>query len=102
MFRRFVQYGGLFLGLARVDLDQQRWKEALAGFIKSKAVMDDFKDHPNYGTIVNGMAACYEQLNQWTEALQFYREAVELHRTTFGDQHPSYATSVYNLANSYV
>src|SRR3990167_2667628 len=63
---RSVEYGSLLMNLASVDYDQQRWKEALEGFIKAKAVMDDFKEQRNNGTIVgnNDMATCYKNLNQ--------------------------------------
>src|SRR3990167_9344614 len=95
-------YGSLLLNLAKVDLDQQRWKEALEGFIKAKVVMDNFKEDHNYVVIVNDMAVCYRELNQWMEALQYYREAMELVRNIHGDQHPGYATSISNLAHAYV
>src|SRR3990167_4840758 len=97
-----AEHGSLLLNRAKVDLDQQRWKEALEGYIKAKAVMENFKEDTNYGVIVNNMAFCYEELNQWTEALQYYREAVELARNSRGDQHPEYATCISNLACAYV
>jgi len=60
-------YGNLLMGLADLELDQERWAAALEGYIKAKAVMENFKEHTNYAVMVSDMAGCYKKLNRWTE-----------------------------------
>jgi hypothetical protein len=44
------------------------------------------------------MGICHQQLQQWTEAVACYKEAVEQRGDLRGTSHPEYASAPYNLA----
>ncbi|MEM6451998.1 MAG: tetratricopeptide repeat-containing protein [Cyanobacteria bacterium P01_D01_bin.105] len=48
-----------------------------------------------------GLALFYENLNQWPEAEQWCRKALDISRNELGSQHPDTATSLNNLASLY-
>ena len=40
-----------------------------------------------------------QETGQYAEAEALYRQALEIHRTTLGEEHPSYAVSLSNLTS---
>ncbi len=50
------------------------------------------------GALLNNMAVCHHNLNQWNEAVACYKEAIEHRRNLYGTSHPNYASSLNNLA----
>jgi tetratricopeptide (TPR) repeat protein len=91
-------YGSMLEVLGGLDLDQGRYKEALAIYDKAKAVLVQYKEGGEYGTLLNDMAVCHQRLHQWNEAVASYKEAVEHRRIVHGTNHPEYAAALYNLA----
>jgi tetratricopeptide (TPR) repeat protein len=96
--QRHEGYGSMLLVLGGLDQDQGRYKEALAIYDKAKAVLVQYKEGNDYGTLLNDMAICHKGLHQWNEAVASYKEAVEHRRNLYGTDHPRYATSLSNLA----
>jgi hypothetical protein len=96
-----ADYGAAFMLLADVDLQQQRYKEALDGYLKAKAVMDNCKDDRNYGALLSKMGGCLDNLKRYAEAVACCRENVEWSRKILGNQHPNYAASISNLGDLY-
>jgi tetratricopeptide (TPR) repeat protein len=92
------QYGSMLMALGRLDLEQGLYKEALAIYNKAKAVLVQHKEWNDYGALLNEMGACHEKLQQWVEAVACYKEAVEQHRNLHSNNHPEYATTLFNLA----
>jgi tetratricopeptide (TPR) repeat protein len=84
--------------LGGLDLEQEWYKEALAIYYKAQAVLAQQKEGNDCGALVNDMALCHENLQQWSEAVACYKEAVEHSRNLHGNNHPEYATTLYNLA----
>jgi tetratricopeptide (TPR) repeat protein len=57
------------------------------------------KEGDDYGSLLTDMGICHEKLQQWSEAVACYKEAVEHRRNMHGNNHPQYATTLYNLAD---
>jgi tetratricopeptide (TPR) repeat protein len=91
-------YGSMLRALGGLDHDQGRHKEALVIYDKAKAVLAQHKEGNAYGALLNDMAICHRNLQQWSEAVACYKEAVELYHKLHGNNHPNYATALYNLA----
>jgi tetratricopeptide (TPR) repeat protein len=91
-------YGSMLLVLGGLDFDQGRHKEALAIYDKAKAVLVQYKEGTEYGTLLNDMASCHQRLHKWNEAVACYKEAVEHGRNLHGTNHPFYAVALNNLA----
>jgi hypothetical protein len=51
-------------------------------------------------TLLNNTAVRPTHLLEWNEAIAYYKEAIELDRAVYGNQHPAYALSVRNLADT--
>jgi tetratricopeptide (TPR) repeat protein len=51
-----------------------------------------------YGVLLNKMAICHNELQQWVEAVACYKEAVEHLRNMYRNNHPEYANTLHNLA----
>jgi tetratricopeptide (TPR) repeat protein len=64
-------------------------------FDQTKALLVQSKD---YGVLLNLMGLCHKELQQWGEAVVCCKEAVEHRRNLYGNSHPEYATSLFNLA----
>jgi tetratricopeptide (TPR) repeat protein len=93
------EYGSMLRALGGLDLEQERYKEALAIYYKAQAVLVGHKEGNAYGALLNDIAVCYVALQQWSEAVACYKEGVELDRKLRGNNHPEYATGQYNLAD---
>jgi tetratricopeptide (TPR) repeat protein len=93
------EYGAMLLSLGRLDLEQGRYKEALVIFGKAKAVLVQHKEGNEYGVLLTDMGICHKRLQQWCEAVTCYKEAVEHTCNLCGNNHPEYATTLYNLAD---
>lgn len=52
-------------------------------------------------TVLQNLAALYEQTGKYSQAKKLLREAVESDRRLLGEQHPDYAISLQNLAALY-
>jgi tetratricopeptide (TPR) repeat protein len=91
-------YGSMLMVLGWLDLEQRRYKEALAIHNKAKAVLVHYKEGNEYGLLLGVMAVCHQCLHQWNEAVACYKEAVEHRRNMHGINHPKYAAALYNLA----
>ena len=59
------------------------------------------KEHPDYATSLNNIAAMYHSMGNYTAAKSLYRQAIEIWWKTLGEEHPDYATSLNNLAELY-
>ena len=92
------EYGGMLGGLGDVDREQGQYKEALVIYSKAKAVLVQYKEGHDYGTLLTNLATCHTKLYQWNEAVACYKESVEHSRNVHGANHPEYATNLYNLA----
>jgi tetratricopeptide (TPR) repeat protein len=92
------QYGSMLRALGGLDLEQGQYKEALVIFYKAKVVLVQHKEGNEYGALLNEMGDCHKELHQWSEAVACYKEAVEHSRNLHGNNHPNYATALYNLA----
>jgi tetratricopeptide (TPR) repeat protein len=66
---------------------------------KAKAVLAQHKEGNNYGALLSNTGICHIELQQWSEAIACYKEAVEHDRILHGTNHPEYAATLYNLAN---
>lgn len=53
---------------------------------------------PSVGAAVNNLASLYSGIGDKQQALPLFREALEIHRTNLGEEHPLTATSMNNLA----
>jgi tetratricopeptide (TPR) repeat protein len=84
------------------DLKEERHKDALVIFDKAKAVLVQHKEGNAYSVLLNDMAICHNELQQWSEAVACYKEAVEQERKLRGNDHPEYATALRNLAVLFV
>ncbi len=91
-------YGAMLRELGRLDCEQGRDKEALI-FDKAKAVLAQHKEGDSYGALLSSMGICHQRLQQWSEAVACYKEAVEHRRNMCGNNHPEYATTLLNLAD---
>ncbi len=60
------------------------------------------KEHPDYATSLNSLAALYRSLGDYARAEPLYMEAAAIREKIFGKQHPSYAASLNNLALLYM
>jgi tetratricopeptide (TPR) repeat protein len=92
------QYGSMLRELGRLDREQGLYKEALVIFDKAKAVLVQHKEGNEYGALLNSMGGCHEKLQQWSEAVACFKEDVEHIRNLQGNNHPHYATALFNLA----
>jgi tetratricopeptide (TPR) repeat protein len=88
----------MLAALGRLDLEQRRYKEALAIYDKAKAVLVQYKEGGDYGTLLSDKAFCHQRLHQWNEAVACYKDSVEHRCIILGTNHPEYATTLYNLA----
>jgi hypothetical protein len=68
--------GCMLLMLGSLDQDQGRFKEALVNYVKAKAVLVQYKGR-DYGLVLNNMAFCHKELQQWNKAVACYKEVVE-------------------------
>ena len=62
------------------------------------------RDRPEFaeaGRLLNQTAFYLYDRGQYAEAEPLYKEAMEIHRTALGEEHPAYATSLNNLAVLY-
>jgi tetratricopeptide (TPR) repeat protein len=91
------EYGGMLVTLGSLDLDQGHLKEALVIYGKAKAVLVQHKGH-EYGPLLDNMASCHKELQQWNEAIACRKEVVEHNRNLLGTSHPDYASVLNNLA----
>jgi tetratricopeptide (TPR) repeat protein len=89
------RFGSMLRMLGGLDLVQERSKEALAIYNKANAVLVQHKEGNAYGVLLN---VCHRNLHQWSEPVACYKEAVEQHRNLYGNNHPEYATAMFNLA----
>ncbi len=92
------QFGSMLVVLGGLDREQERYKEALVIFDKAKAVLVQHREGSAYGALLTNMAVCHRNLQQWSEAVACYKEAVEHLCKLHGNNHPEYATTLYNLA----
>ncbi len=65
---------------------------------KAKAVSVQHKEGDSYGALLTSMGICHKRLQQWSEAVTCYKEAVEHSCNLYGNNHPEYAMSLWNLA----
>jgi tetratricopeptide (TPR) repeat protein len=93
-------YGGMLSTLGGIDLNEGLYREALLTYSKAKSVLVQYKKGSDYAIVLHNMARCHEELLEWNEAIACYREAIELDRAVYGNQHPEYAVSVRNLAGT--
>ncbi len=91
-------YGSMLVGLGRLDSTQGRYEEALVIFDKAKVVLAQKEKEDDYAEILCCMGYCHSKLQQWSEAVACAKEAVEHSCNLYGNSHPQYATTLYNLA----
>jgi tetratricopeptide (TPR) repeat protein len=84
--------------LGGLDHEQGRYKEAFDIYNKAKAVLVQHKEGNDCGVLLSNMTICHEKLHQWSEAVTCSKEAVEHSRNLHGNNHPEYATALFNLA----
>ncbi len=95
------QYGAMLMELGSLHYDQGRILEALTIYNKAKVVLADYKKQLEYGVLIGALSCCYQDLYMWNEAVASLKELVEHCRNLHGISHPSYATTLYNLASLY-
>ena len=80
--------------------EQGNHQEAIKWFemCKKEYEKQNNKDE-NYGFIINSLAVCHSNLNDYAKAVELGTKAMEIYRETLGEKHPYYATSLSNLAN---
>jgi tetratricopeptide (TPR) repeat protein len=88
----------MLLVLGGLDLKQERYMDALVIYNKAKAVLAQHKEGNSCGAVLNDMAVCHKNLQQWSEAVACLKEGVEHSHNLLGSNHPNYATALYNLA----
>ncbi len=93
------EYCAMLVELGRLDSGQGRYKEALVIYDKAKVVLAQHKEGGDYGLLLSNMGICHRELQQWSEAVACYKEAVEHDRNLYGNNHPEYAITLYNLAD---
>ena len=59
------------------------------------------KDGPEYAASLHDLARLYEAKGNTKQAEAFYRQALEIRRTTLGKGHPDYAQSLNDLGSLY-
>lgn len=57
------------------------------------------KGRPSVGAAVSNLASLYSAIGDNEQALPLFREALEIHRSLLGEEHPLTATSLTNLAS---
>ena len=108
----------VWLGLAPI-LQGQNWQELNQNVLKfyqegayeqalqfaeqalTQAEKEFGKEHPNYGTSLNGLAGLYESMGQYEKALPMYLEALANTERSLGKEHADYGTSLDGLAGLY-
>lgn len=119
-FSQGLDLGGMLSDYAHMEKRQGKFDDALLTYTNgsewcnlalvplrsrtvpsAREVLKDNKDDPYYSNLVGNMASCYKKMDKWCEALGLYSEAVELARATRGNQHPEYATCLFNLGDAY-
>jgi eukaryotic-like serine/threonine-protein kinase len=84
----------LALGDARTAAEQELAARALYARHRGP-------DHPDTLASMNNLAASYEGLGRYAEALRLYEETLALRKAKLGPDHPDTLASMNNLANSY-
>jgi tetratricopeptide (TPR) repeat protein len=84
----------LALGDARTAAEQELAARALYARHRGP-------DHPDTLASMNNLAASYEGLGRYAEALRLYEETLALRKAKLGPDHPDTLASMSNLANSY-
>jgi tetratricopeptide (TPR) repeat protein len=73
-------------------------KEALVISDKAKAVLIQHKEGNAFGLLLSNVGFCHQRLQQWSEAVACYKEAVEHTCNLCGNNHPQYAIALSNLS----
>ncbi len=59
-------------------------------------------EHPDVSLCINNLALVVQARGNYTQAELLFRQASGILRTAFGEDHPSLATSLDNLAGVYI
>jgi tetratricopeptide (TPR) repeat protein len=95
-----TQYGSALRQIGSI-LRQHQGDNAAALKYYEQAKLLLPKDHPDYVSVVNGMAMALMHLEQFDLALSLILELVEIVRWRHGDQHIEYATALNNSSIIY-
>ena len=59
------------------------------------------KNHPEVAQSLNNLARLYHDIGDYTNAESFYREDLDIRKSSLGQNHPEVAQSLNNLARLY-
>jgi tetratricopeptide (TPR) repeat protein len=79
-FQKHRLYGNLHTLVGDIDREVKLFKEALVSYEKAEtcfAADEVLRKNIEYGTVLNNMAICHQQLGDWNEALATYKIAAE-------------------------
>lgn len=82
--------------LEAYDVAETLYRQTLASRKKTFG-----REHPEYVSVLNALAAHYQAIPDYARAEKALREATELDQILWGDSHPTYATQLNNLGMVY-
>ena len=83
--------------------EQQNYQEAIRLFEQAKEGYYNLyhQEDEDYANILSYIANYYDDFGDYSKAVEYGTQDMEIRRSIFGDQHPDYATSLSSLALYY-
>lgn len=86
--------------------NQGDYKEAIVFLEKIEIILDEnskglVRKNKEHGDILYLLAESNDQIGYYGKAVEYGKRVVDIYKTTIGDNHADYATSLQNLANYY-
>jgi len=98
--RTLNQIGNVYFKMGTV-IDLRRAECSFQESLKIKRRILGDKDHIEIATSINNIALIFKERNDYDRALELFRKALRMKRSTVGDNSPDVASTIVNIANIY-